>query len=437
MLADYSHYRVLGVSPTATTGEIEEAYKALVKSSHPDRSHRHGSDAEQDTERCMEINRAWQVLRDPGSRRLYDLLGDDGAELSCGEHAVLWKKAATDRFYLQRICIVLAIVVAFLIIFLALACSRAQGSDIAWPVVFIPIWLIDAAAIVIAVEVPILVARLGDHDEADQERLEMRALAASAVLTIWSALTCAACIGHVWWTFIMLPLLAWDVYWLVRGLKEQRKGADGAEAQLAQAPAAKAIGIYRRVWRPLLVLLSGLNFDGALSWSWWIVSLPAWVALGLDIYATVRHLQFEAGAERGAPELLQEHWPAILQHSVAFLTLLLAVLWAGDHVSLPVALIPVFCVLVAATLYCCLWPVMLKQKEAPHEATYGSRSPQRGQTYHASPVHDSPQGHFQAGSPHEYAPDSPDYREDFDPERGRLSGGDNGRDYGTETQQLD
>lgn len=68
---DATLYEKLGVSPTATQDEIKTAYKRLAHEHHPDKA---GGDAE----KFSDLAHAYRVLRDPGSRLLYDKTGDDG-----------------------------------------------------------------------------------------------------------------------------------------------------------------------------------------------------------------------------------------------------------------------------------------------------------------------------------------------------------------------
>jgi curved DNA-binding protein CbpA len=59
-----THYEVLGISETASEGEVKHAYRRLVKSSHPDAA---GS-----PERFRLITEAYDVLSDPVRRATYD-----------------------------------------------------------------------------------------------------------------------------------------------------------------------------------------------------------------------------------------------------------------------------------------------------------------------------------------------------------------------------
>jgi hypothetical protein len=65
-------YRELGVSPGASSEAIRQAYLALARRYHPDRAPT-GRAAEYE-ERMKRINTAYELLRDPESRRRYDRL---------------------------------------------------------------------------------------------------------------------------------------------------------------------------------------------------------------------------------------------------------------------------------------------------------------------------------------------------------------------------
>lgn len=66
-LMDY--YEILGVSPNAETAVISAAYKALTRIYHPDI---YTGDKEYALKRSKELNKAWEVLSKPESRRQHD-----------------------------------------------------------------------------------------------------------------------------------------------------------------------------------------------------------------------------------------------------------------------------------------------------------------------------------------------------------------------------
>ncbi|KAJ2513067.1 hypothetical protein GGI11_004533 [Coemansia sp. RSA 2049] len=65
------HYAALGVQRTATRDEIKQAYYALSRKAHPDKSQK------QEEQECSsiefhELSRAWEVLGDTSRRAEYD-----------------------------------------------------------------------------------------------------------------------------------------------------------------------------------------------------------------------------------------------------------------------------------------------------------------------------------------------------------------------------
>ncbi len=66
------YYEVLGVPRTADAEQLQEAYRRLARTYHPDVN----KDPEAE-ERFKEINEAYRVLSDPGTRARYDRFGPD------------------------------------------------------------------------------------------------------------------------------------------------------------------------------------------------------------------------------------------------------------------------------------------------------------------------------------------------------------------------
>ena len=70
MARDY--YEALGVSRTASTEEIQRAYRKLARQHHPDVNRDPGAE-----ERFKEVSEAYSVLSDPDTRKRYDRFGPD------------------------------------------------------------------------------------------------------------------------------------------------------------------------------------------------------------------------------------------------------------------------------------------------------------------------------------------------------------------------
>jgi curved DNA-binding protein len=66
------HYEVLGVPRDAGADEIQQAYRRLARRYHPDVNKDPGAE-----DRFKEVNEAYQVLSDPGTRARYDRFGPD------------------------------------------------------------------------------------------------------------------------------------------------------------------------------------------------------------------------------------------------------------------------------------------------------------------------------------------------------------------------
>ncbi|MEO5589220.1 MAG: DnaJ domain-containing protein, partial [Gemmatimonadaceae bacterium] len=77
-MADF--YSKLEVSRGASDDEIKKSYRKLAMMYHPDRN----NGAPEAEERFKEITEAYDVLRDPNKRSLYDRYGEDGLRGGAG-----------------------------------------------------------------------------------------------------------------------------------------------------------------------------------------------------------------------------------------------------------------------------------------------------------------------------------------------------------------
>ena len=68
---DFDPYAVLGVPRSASQGAIRAAYRALAAKYHPDR-HQGNPLNDLAAEKLTELNRAYEILSDPGKRAAHD-----------------------------------------------------------------------------------------------------------------------------------------------------------------------------------------------------------------------------------------------------------------------------------------------------------------------------------------------------------------------------
>ncbi|SIN74022.1 DnaJ C-terminal domain-containing protein [Halodesulfovibrio marinisediminis] len=80
MAVEYKdYYKILGVSKTAGKDEISRAFKKLARKYHPDLN----SNNPEAEKKFKEANEAYEVLKDPEKRRMYDQLGPNWQQ---GQH---------------------------------------------------------------------------------------------------------------------------------------------------------------------------------------------------------------------------------------------------------------------------------------------------------------------------------------------------------------
>ncbi len=71
------YYTILEVKKEATPEEIQKSYKKKSLKWHPDRNRNNKEEA---TKKFQEISEAYQILRDPEKRKLYDQYGEEVAQ---------------------------------------------------------------------------------------------------------------------------------------------------------------------------------------------------------------------------------------------------------------------------------------------------------------------------------------------------------------------
>src|SRR6202046_5875178 len=81
-------YKILGVPRSASQDEIQQAYRKLARTYHPDVN----SDPAAE-ERFKDVSEAYAVLSDPRTRRRYDAFGPDFRQVPEDVDPETWRRA--------------------------------------------------------------------------------------------------------------------------------------------------------------------------------------------------------------------------------------------------------------------------------------------------------------------------------------------------------
>src|SRR5260370_20535621 len=88
MADDRDFYEILGVSRNASQDEIQQAYRKLARTYHPDVNSDPGAE-----DRFKDIAEAYAVLSDPQTRRRYDAFGADFRQVPEGVDPETWRRS--------------------------------------------------------------------------------------------------------------------------------------------------------------------------------------------------------------------------------------------------------------------------------------------------------------------------------------------------------
>ena len=90
------YYKLLGVDKTAKPEQISKSFKKLARKYHPDLN----PGDKKAEEKFKEINEAYEVLKDPEKRKLYDQLGP---AWPTGRRALQFQRSGHGRRRLFRL----------------------------------------------------------------------------------------------------------------------------------------------------------------------------------------------------------------------------------------------------------------------------------------------------------------------------------------------
>lgn len=73
-------YKILGISQSASDDEIKKAFKKRSLKYHPDRN----SDDPKAKDKYAKVVNAYELLKDPQRKKIYDMTGDDNPQGGAG-----------------------------------------------------------------------------------------------------------------------------------------------------------------------------------------------------------------------------------------------------------------------------------------------------------------------------------------------------------------
>ena len=80
MVVDTKLYDLLGVKPDCNERELKKAFMLKARELHPDKNR----DDPNATEKFQQVNEAYEILKDPQKRQIYDQAGVDGLREGAG-----------------------------------------------------------------------------------------------------------------------------------------------------------------------------------------------------------------------------------------------------------------------------------------------------------------------------------------------------------------
>jgi hypothetical protein len=229
-VADTSYYDLLGVEPTATSADLQKAYKRKALRLHPDK----GGNPEE----FKRMKDAYDVLLNPEKRAAYDRYGPMIVSVLNGEPPTLEFIATMfDRFtFIERAKFVsMAVFIAsFVLSSPILLALRWDGTTReSWAFAFLPLWLMEAVAVVGLLLVPEPTPEDPAHEldaeaQAVRERVRsvkvqgaMYALVPAATQALLAAKLEGSLGGS--WAIVLCPFLLLECFWLVGAVRSEQE----------------------------------------------------------------------------------------------------------------------------------------------------------------------------------------------------------------------
>jgi hypothetical protein len=303
-------YELLQCQPNATDEELKKAYRVRSLKLHPDKGG--------DPEAFKDMKYAYDVLKEPHSRWIYDNFGEAGVKAKEGTQPspemIAHIFASLGCCHRLLIVLVLTLILGYLLLFpilLSIRWDHPHSMDFAH--VFIPVWL--ALSVILVVCVCCIPIQRPD-DEAEQRSMyagKICSIIAVAILFgfLWLLVlrldgeTKHSYLWVLWpWMVVELGLLVAKM-WVVNQITIVMSSAEkGLYAAAETSP---------HVFNLIFICLLAWKMDGS-GMSWWEVFWPFWVQFGIGVCLQLSRCAFvrsdveESEGEAGLPDGWEALW---------------------------------------------------------------------------------------------------------------------------------
>jgi hypothetical protein len=290
---DTAYYDLLEVAPSATQEEISSAYKKRALRLHPDK----GGNEEQ----FKAMKAAYDVLKDPQKRQLYDAHGPAIARAMDGEVAAVMEIALSYLRKASRMVLCALPIVAGCIFFPAIILSLKWEERISWnwAIPFIPMWATQLILIVLCLTLRSM-ANVPDTsaEEEDMEDRHNHEVKIQKMKRIFSLAACTLFLMMIQegllaarlqrsfsssWFLVCIPYVVIELLFLhlaasYNGMVESRSGSGPMHSSVAWF-----------LLRLLTAILAAAKADEIVSISWMLCLLPLSIGYGLRLAWSCRN----------------------------------------------------------------------------------------------------------------------------------------------------
>eukprot|EP00755_Sulcionema_specki_P026658 Sspe_Gene.86167::Locus_56874_Transcript_1_1_Confidence_1.000_Length_1388::g.86167::m.86167 len=342
-------YNVLGVKKGDSEGTIRKAYLKLAQRYHPDKV---GVASTADEAKFKEVQHAYEVLKDPTTRAVYDKYGEEGLRLFAGlseeDDELRAMLVEHDQVLASVLICSFFVVFSQIMVFLGLLTGKVDSDeDWSWATVFVPLWIIDAIVMCVFVLPVAKGVKANGH--------ALITLGYALCFIVFTILLCLGLDGKITeWAVVFTPLFVVCGEQLVSFVRRAHYVYEQYKVEPKRRLLVRVVlDFLTIVARIAFMILLTLRADHVLSGSWFVVSIPIWVWFAL-ILATVI---YEARNFEGERQSVGQ----AVYCSVMFLGIigtavgLIFMKADGSSMKLGVALIPTFILFgVMSVATCCV-----------------------------------------------------------------------------------